>query len=267
MSSTKLETSTLKRPLAEANKLIKIWRDHGPKTPINPKLLISGLINTQEHPDSLTVEEYELPASVDGAMLPVKNNHWAAVVNKSVTSAGRRRFTLAHELFHFLAHRKLREDFQCGRSDINSFGGESLEDDANDFAAQLLIPSDILRELDKRLFCYEVVKNAATELEVSVTALAYKWVIESKKRIGFFQSRDGFIDKGRASTPAYYQGVYFKGGSELNQNSLTSSVHSGDISQSSAVPAGVWQPNYGCNECVHKTQYEGYTYTFLDFSH
>lgn len=265
MSSIELDTAILKRPLAEANKLITVWRKCGPDQPICPTLLINELVNAREQPDRLTIEPNNLPDKVDGMMAPIQDNHWAAIINQKIKSSGRRRFTLAHEMFHFIAHRKIRDSFECGRADINSFGGESLEDDANAFAAQLLIPSDVLRELDKSEFCYDVVKDNADALDVSVTALAYKWVIESRKRIGFIQSRDGFVDKGRASTPAYREGIFFKCGSELPAASLTQFVHSGGSPQKQVLAPNTWHNYLGCSECVHQTSFEGYTYTFLDF--
>ena len=99
-------------------------------------------------------------------------------------SATRQRFSVAHELGHFFLHSgemyldKVRVNFRDQRASM----GTSLDEiDANDFAAELLMPRDqvgrlVLRwrnhesELDDR----EFVQSLAKEFAVSPEAMGYR---------------------------------------------------------------------------------------------
>ncbi len=65
---------------------------------------------------------------------------------------GRRRFTISHELGHYVLHRRGQQSLFCRRGSVAEAGGEAerpplppSEEEANAFAAALLIPARLLR--------------------------------------------------------------------------------------------------------------------------
>lgn len=85
----------------------------------------------------------------EGALVsnPDNPNEWGILYNDKAR-AERQRFTVAHELGHFVLHRHLESQFNCDKESIYS-GIDTLkliEREADDFAANLLMPGDLLRE-------------------------------------------------------------------------------------------------------------------------
>lgn len=67
-------------------------------------------------------------------------------------SAGRRRFTLAHEIGHWVCQcdegrGAAPEPILCREADLSAGGGGPLEREANNFAASLLMPEEQVREV------------------------------------------------------------------------------------------------------------------------
>ena len=76
----------------------------------------------------------------------------AIIYNDNIVEAGRKNFTIAHELGHYSLHAN-NSDLKCSINDLNNFGdipphGENIEREANVFAANLLMPGiDVGRQL------------------------------------------------------------------------------------------------------------------------
>lgn len=94
----------------------------------------------------------ELPTEISGMLVPLPPNpsqkSWAIVVNRSHAPV-RRRFTIAHELGHLLLHRYSQlhadTDFRIRfRDGSSSLGSIREEIEANQFAAELLMPEPLL---------------------------------------------------------------------------------------------------------------------------
>lgn len=253
------------KPHKEANRLTALWRQFGPGTyPIDLNLVVEELINPTLEREELKLV-YESFDSFDGLMKRATEEVWVAVVNERIRYVGRKNFTAAHEVFHFLGHRKLISDFQCTRQNINDFEIEAMEVEANEFASQLLLPPDLIRQPALGAFTYETVKGLSDDLGASVSAVAYKWLklCPSSYKLGFFISRDGFISQGYASPGAYSSGLFFKSGMELPTSSATTRVQAGDRPASYEFDVGVWNKDLGGEEDVHRTHFEDYTYTFI----
>jgi hypothetical protein len=94
----------------------------------------------------------ELPAGISGMLVPLPPNpsqkSWAIVVNRSHAIV-RRRFTIAHELGHLLLHRYSQPHADAAfkvrfRDGNSSLGSIREEIEANQFAAELLMPEALL---------------------------------------------------------------------------------------------------------------------------
>lgn len=123
----------------------------------------------KENFDDIKVEETALASDVSGK-LEFKNGVWVMTVN-SQHPIVRQRYTLGHELGHYLNHRdsvKSFEDTVYFRSKQKS----SMEYMADQFAAQLLMPEDDIKKLVGE--GVKTVKEMASRFEVSLEAMKYR---------------------------------------------------------------------------------------------
>ncbi|WP_367716302.1 ImmA/IrrE family metallo-endopeptidase [Nitratireductor sp. GISD-1A_MAKvit] len=253
--------------LKEANRIITLWRKYGPGgDKIDLESVFNEVVLPASSGDSCEIKYDEFDA-FEGLMAREGNaRKWVIGINKGIPYAPRRNFTLAHEIGHFIGHRYKRQDFQCSFEDLNDFQDEILEKEANDFAAHLLMPPDIIRKFDsERIFSHEVVVELAERQGVSRAAAAYRWVGLSNRRVGFVISRDGFFTQGRASEKAYKEGVFFRQGDEVPSRSVVTSLSVTGRRSCTSVDGGVWHPNSGCHETSYVATVGDYIYTYLDF--
>jgi predicted transcriptional regulator len=87
------------------------------------------------------VERAREPFSSEAALVPLGDGH--AIELRGTSSARRQRFTIAHEIGHFLLHpgRAVAE-----RGGATNRATASLEREANEFAAELLMPERLVRQ-------------------------------------------------------------------------------------------------------------------------
>jgi len=95
------------------------------------------------------VEEAELEEDIFG-LLVIKNKLPLIIVNSKGHNDNRQRFTIAHELGHFLLHSRDTSFFidkgeilTCRRTSDNNFE-EAKEKEANDFAVSILLPDRLI---------------------------------------------------------------------------------------------------------------------------
>jgi Zn-dependent peptidase ImmA (M78 family) len=106
---------------------------------------------------------------VSGLLVPARREIW---VNADDVP-GRRRFTVAHELGHWVcqAGRGNPAPVFCRPQDLEDAADRALEREANVFAAELLMPEPALREEHDRLGAGE---QLARRFGVSELALAWR---------------------------------------------------------------------------------------------
>lgn len=98
-------------------------------------------------------------------------------ISASITQPGRRKFVLAHELAHLELHRNAGSTSLCTPQDLESYRTGDVETQANEFAAELLMPSVIAaRDCDVRVPSFSVVMQLAKKFETSLTAAALRFV-------------------------------------------------------------------------------------------
>lgn len=117
----------------------------------------------------------EVPArGFDGALIRSKAGQKGIVaVKASIREASRKRFTIAHEIGHFIIphHRNLGNI--CEERKIESFDRDlnRPEVEANEFAAELLLPSAVLRKrFDLADFSLAQISSVAADFGTSLTA-------------------------------------------------------------------------------------------------
>lgn len=119
----------------------------------------------------------EFPDDVSGVIFK-ENNQYYILVNKS-HSIGRKSFTIAHELGHYILHKDLLDKENELVSYIKSWTGNVLpalprsleynkmEAEANDFAARLLMPEETFKKVCE---CSNSIEDVAHYFGVSVQA-------------------------------------------------------------------------------------------------
>jgi hypothetical protein len=105
----------------------------------------------------LSVAESE-ELDVSGLLLPAEREVWLNAV-EARESPGRRRFTIAHEVGHWVCQcleGRVAPIF-CRSADVGVGEGRQLEREANVFAAELLMPEPLVRaEWPRAMSCAEL---------------------------------------------------------------------------------------------------------------
>lgn len=151
--------------LRSAEDLRRLGAQHGCYE--NLALDIERLI--QFIPD-VKLEYTEFDSTLSGS-LSRQDNYWLIRVN-SVHSKNRQRFTIAHELGHYIYHKDDEQEFV----DTTFFRGVSsnnLEYTANKFASDLLMPEEQVRQLIDRENVRSVAE-LANRFGVSSSAMLYR---------------------------------------------------------------------------------------------
>jgi Zn-dependent peptidase ImmA (M78 family) len=133
----------------------------------------------------LQVSAHDLGANVSGVLYIDKGK--GVIGYAKHESEVRRRFTVAHEIGHFILHRLDNEvfvdktEFKVLYRDNNAAKGENKQErEANAFAAALLMPRDrVIEELEKMNFDLgdekeDVIKKLSEIFKVSTQAMMFR---------------------------------------------------------------------------------------------
>lgn len=116
------------------------------------------------------------------------------VINKAIGDARRHRFTLAHEIGHFVLHRSKRSYVVDKDDGLDSPGDSSDEMEANAFAGALLMPSAMLAgEASPQEPTMGLVDEMSDVYDVSVCSAAQRLVSLSDWPCAFILSLNGVV--------------------------------------------------------------------------
>ena len=133
----------------------------------------------------------------EGALIrnPENENEWGIFVN-SKARPERRRFTIAHELGHFILHRPIQPSFQCDKESVYT-GIDTLkqiEREADDFASNLLMPGDLLRErIAGKPIDFHLIGELAKEFGVSLESMSIRIIKYTEQRAMLVYWDHGFL--------------------------------------------------------------------------
>lgn len=149
----------MSRPVDYAQSLLARYWDR--TIPIDPKQLIDNI-------DDLQVVSENLPDNISGRInYDFNKNSYIITVNEN-HHPNRQRFTIAHELGHYVLGHGSKEDvlYRNGDSDPD-------EIEANAFAAEILMPQGVIRHL---IFEQDItdIRILAKKLWVSDDAMYYR---------------------------------------------------------------------------------------------
>src|SRR5436305_9720798 len=86
----------------------------------------------------------------DGALVRAKGTPFGAIiVRDSIRESGRKNFTVAHEIGHFVLPGHEDADLVCTSAEVGNWSNSAkeFEREANEFAAELLMPEPLVRQV------------------------------------------------------------------------------------------------------------------------
>jgi len=197
--------------------------------------------------------------SFEGALLRISGlPRGTVVLNSNIREDGRRLFTLAHEIGHYLLPDQQDRAGPCSRNDIAQWSTQmpSAELQANRFAAEILMPEAKLAELLKREPGYQLVSEIAEKCWTTLTAAMYRYVELSTFRIAMVWSTNRRSTWYRASEEF---------GRAIELGSLNPASYAYDCfanqrvpNQFEAVPANAWLYDSNLREHAKILEYSVY---------
>jgi Zn-dependent peptidase ImmA (M78 family) len=153
--------------------------------------------------EALTGAEARLIISYPKSMITVSTN---------IGDLNRRRFGATHEIGHLEMHKHRCTVFNCSKGDLDSGGmkehtSPSLENEANEFASNLLMPDQFFSPLTKDTdLDLSIISELSHRFRVSLTAAALRFiriskeplalVVSSSSHIRWFDANDDFLKLG-----------------------------------------------------------------------
>jgi len=149
---------------------------------------------------------YQLAESYDGALLRIKGvPRGYVVINSGIREKARQRFTLAHEVGHFLLPGQQELTSPCTKEKIENWDEElhRPELEANRFAAEILMPRELISTYLRAEPTMGSVRSIAGACGTSLTASAFRLVMltsfraavvwSQRKRVRWYKPSDDFI--------------------------------------------------------------------------
>ncbi len=239
--------------MAEANRLSQLLRlvhagEH--RFPVDVKA-VALEVSAQRFPAEpiRAIEDLEI-GSFEGVLARHPDGrYWKIGYSSAGRSSERIRFTLAHELGHYLVHRQLRERFECTDLDMHDWDakGRQLEVEADVFASYLLMPLDDFRaQIAGQPISIELLQHCADRYGVSLMAAALKWTEVAPRRAVVVAARDGFVLWARSNKAALRSGAYLRTRvsppCEVPEQSLLTQRDQVGVLEAASLPACVWFP-------------------------
>ena len=157
-----------------------------------------------------------------------------------------RRWAIAHDLGHFEAHANVNFIGLCVGEDMRfEYDKSGREQEANAFAAELLMPEDLFEPLcDVPKVSWTVIGKLAEAFQVSLTAAGVRFLAFTYERLALIVSKHGKIAWSQSTRDF---GRRLSKGSALDQSSLAYDFFkSGQVSRiPETVDASAWIPDPG----------------------
>ena len=164
--------------------------------PVYPRKIAKGL--------GISVWEREADSGYDGYLISADGN-WGIMLNSSIRSKARKRFTVAHELGHYYIDYHDGTNYQCFGRDIGSISPSIRQDEreANEFAVELLMPDEAFRkDIQQRDIGLNAVNSLAAKYGTSMTSTAIRYarcspeacaiVVSERCKIRYFAYSENF---------------------------------------------------------------------------
>ena len=144
--------------------------------------------------DEIGIEVLYRPAeSFDGALLRIRDaQRGYIVINSRIREESRKRFTLAHEIGHFVLPGQQEVSTPCKQQRIENWDADLYrpELEANRFAAEILMPRGLMAEFVQSEPSLESIRSIAQLCGTSLTASAVRLITLTPHRAAVVWSQD-----------------------------------------------------------------------------
>ena len=258
------------RPLKEAARItqmldIVLGADRFDRAPVDV-LRLALEYSRQIAPESPIHEVVarKMPGCV-GALVYVeaRPRQWAIMYH------GRRSFTVGHEFAHYVLHRQLIEQdgafdggIYCDENAVDRRGGSGIEQEADEFAAALLMPlHDFRRQLPAKARAdFDTLSRLAKRYGVSLTAAILRWLEYTETRAMMVVSNEGFAHWAKPSGPALKSGRFIRTKNTLYELPSQAFAARRDYSDRAlsgiSQQAGIWFPEPVHEMCFRSDRYD-----------
>lgn len=177
----------------------------------------------------------------EGALVRRLNRRGGGIaVRKGIRELGRKRFTIAHEIGHYVMPG--HGECHCKSDDIESWrkGIPAQEIAANRFAAELLLPAvEVYRVVQKNTATIAVAQTLSERFQTSLTATALRCVEMTDEQCAVVMSKSGQIEWVK---PNESFRLYLRKGTRLDDSThaMRLTKNPGERCQEGFVSAGAW---------------------------
>lgn len=182
----------------------------------------------------------ESPTSFEGALTRIPGQaQGVVVVRRGSRGWGRERFTIAHEIGHYLlpGHGSTVCSGDAGMV-LRAYGGDEQEVAANRFAAELLLPAaEVVPLVQKQRLSVAIVKSIAQKFSASLTVAAFQCMEVTEEICAAVVSVDGIR---RSYRPSRAWNYFLPVGGMLDQRSVAARLGFEDATDAAEVPAIAW---------------------------
>jgi len=192
-------------------------------------------------------------------------------ISKKGSYEGKRRFSIAHEIGHFVLEHQGKSILGCSDKDfLQWYKGSPHEAAANVFASELLMPETMIRELcEVSPVNLNPIRKLSNQFDVSLTAAAIRFVRFASEMCAIVYAENGII-KWSTSSKDFWPRL-LRAGSPLNKYSLAYDFfkHQKSWKEPEGVRAEAWLDDpsrLGEREIIENTfgsERFGYTLTIL----
>lgn len=219
-------------PVPAAAQLTRLWRTICPEGcpyPVDCKILAQAL-NITVHGEAID-DNFE-------AQLRIRGKRRAIIYNENIRETGRKNFCISHEIGHHSCHSDKQEYF-CSSANLNDIAPhpQNIEQEANLFAATLLMPADDFRnQISGKSPTLALIADLAEHrYSTSLTATCMRLLeLSGREYLGLVFVRDGKVIRWARSESMKWTGFGFKKGHAIAQEAL---FHNKDGRQ---VDAAIW---------------------------
>ena len=179
----------------------------------------------------------------DGALVRVRGVPCGVIaIRKSIREPGRKQFTLAHEIGHFLLPERDATERVCTNWDIGNWGDASqqAEREADAFAAEILMPTTVTRPMvDSAKPSLQAIEKIAKRFGTSFSAAAWRYCDLTKHACAIVWSTQDKIEWSMRSEAFTYT---LRRGAPVTDGTLAFRIFHGAAvpKQPQLVPANLW---------------------------
>lgn len=205
------------KPAAAANQLTHVWRQICPEDAPYP-------VNCRRLAEALGIKVVSMPIDDQfEAQLRIRKKNGkrirAIIYNEKIREEGRKNFCISHEIGHSSCHTD-RDEFFCSSADLNDMAPhpENIEQEANLFAATLLMPADDFREqlTGLPISLFTLGQLADTRYNTSLTATTQRLLeLSPTKYYGMAVVERNVVKRWARSDSMKWTGFGFRRGHQL----------------------------------------------------